>query len=387
MKWFIATTLAALLMSGFAQADPGKDKGKDKDKGPKVKQKYDTPKGWAKGAPAPGWGPYRGYGGYYGNGYGLNGYGFNGYGIGIGNGFYGIGVNTPYYSNNNWGYNNGGYSDDDDWGPGQATVSRFGAASNLPAGYELVMMDDQGLRQVLQSSVMDFDRWLNGIPGGTVWQRHFETRALLELGPLDENPEFTDAEEQTIARVLTTFDQAVENLDFHSITSSNSFRTSHAALRELAMPDDVRLVRQLSLSARELNRSLAHFNTGARWQSYLALPDRIVAAIDKPPRTGQPQQPLDTSDLAPILEKFEQVSRNPQYREISALPAFQMTHERLSILMNPRTEPQVAPTPNQPAPLPGQPAPLPQPQGQPTPLQGQPTPLPPRPEPAPKPET
>jgi hypothetical protein len=213
------------------------------------------------------------------------------------------------------------------------SVQRMSAA---PAAEELLQMDYLTLRRVARASSADFDRWLSGIPAGEVWRKHFESRTTQEhLAPDVDAPPTTE-ERQAILRIVGIFDRAVATADLNDITRTASARTLHAVLRELATPPDQRLVRQLSLNARTLNRSLSNLNTGVTWQRYLALPDGVIAAADRPP--GGAELRADRKELSKILERYDSISANPEYRVIASLPEFEATHQRLSEVVNPPRE-------------------------------------------------
>jgi hypothetical protein len=234
-------------------------------------------------------------------------------------------------------------------------------ARGLSPEQELAEADDGALRRVGYESLVAFDGWLAQIPAGEMWRRHFGTRAGLELLSPNRDAARFPEDQATFAGMLATFDEAVENADLAAITQTDEFRRSRAALRELAAPSDERLVRQLSFRARNLNRSLARLNTGPKWQRYLALPDDIVAAADRPSDITRPTRGVDRAALVPVLERFEVVSRNPEFRSVAALPAFAATHEKLTALLRPQPAAQLAPQPEpQPAPqLALEPAPRP----------------------------
>lgn len=208
-------------------------------------------------------------------------------------------------------------------------------------------MDYRQLRNVARDSSANFDRWLSGIPAGEVWRKHFESRSIQELLASDVDAPPAADEREAIVRILGIFDRAVAASELDDLTRMGSARTLHAALRELATPPDRRLVRQLSLSARIMNRSLDAIKTGVTWQRYLALPDGIIAAVDRPPGDAEPRPEFDSEELGQILERYDNVSTNEEYRAIASLPEFQATHERLIELVNPppKTPPPV-PTPS-----------------------------------------
>lgn len=232
------------------------------------------------------------------------------------------------------------------------------------AGQNLSEADARTLRRMAYESLATFDQWLAQIPAGEMWRRHFETRAGLERlspdreavpTPADQLPAASIAanpaadDQATFARMLGTFDEAVENTDLAAITQTDGFRRSRAALRELAAPAEERLVRQLSLTARTLNRSLAGLSTGPKWQRYLALPDDILAAADRPFDTTQPAHVVDRDALVPVLGRFDIVSRSPEFRTIAALPAFEATHQKLTALLHPQPPQEAARPPLLPA--------------------------------------
>jgi hypothetical protein len=208
----------------------------------------------------------------------------------------------------------------------------------------LSQVDYRTLRGVVRAAAAEFDRWLSGIPAGEVWRKHFDTRALQQLAASDVDAPPSADEREVIVRILGTFDDSVENPDLRQLTGRDSARALHIALRELTTPNDQRQIRQLSFSARSLNRSLAAFSTGVTWQRYLALPDGILAAADRPPGEAAPRQEFDAEELTQILERYDRVNGSQEYRAIAALPEFQATHQRLAAFVNPPAE--------QPPPLP-----------------------------------
>jgi hypothetical protein len=218
-------------------------------------------------------------------------------------------------------------------------------AGGVPAADELMHMDYGTLRNVAIAANADFDRWLASIPAGEVWRKHFETRAVDELLGVDENAPPSDEQRGEIVRVLKILDEAVADSDMNDLTRRDSARTLRASLRELVTPPNHRLVRQLSYNGRQLNRSLGTLSTGVTWQRYLALPDAIVAAMDRPPGDSKAGVDIDEGELRQILGRYDEISANPEYDMIASLPAFQATHERLTELVTP-------PPPNTPPPVP-----------------------------------
>lgn len=207
--------------------------------------------------------------------------------------------------------------------------------SAATVGDELLQMDYRRLRNVVLASSGDFEDWLSGIPAGEYWRKHFELRSLQEHLAPNVNASPTADERKTIIRILGILDQAVATPELDDITRIASARTLDTALRELVMPTDQRLLRQLSQSARMLNRSLGSLNTGVSWQKYLALPDEIIAAADKPPGDGEPRPEVDREKLGRILVRYDQVSQSQEYRRITSIPEFQATYQRLTAVVNP----------------------------------------------------
>jgi len=215
---------------------------------------------------------------------------------------------------------------------------RYVNGGAVPPADELVHMDYRTLRAMVRAAAADFDRWLVGIPAGGVWRKHFDTPALLELAASDVDAPPTAEERESIAHLLAIFDEAVATPDLDQLTRTDSARTLHVALRELHTPPDQRLLRQLSLSARALNRTLGTISTGATWQRYLALPDAILAAADRPLGEAASRQDFDAAKLDEVLKRYEHVTQIEAYSAIAALPEFQMTYERLKAFVNPPPE-------------------------------------------------
>lgn len=254
---------------------------------------------------------------------------------------YESGVIRPYrpryvVRDDSYGPSNGDYYSYSGWPDGVPRNVR--STSRMPVGEELMEMDFPLLWDVARGAAVDFDRWLRTIPAGEVWRKHFETPALLELLAAKQGDPPSAADRQNMMRILGIFDRGVATSDLNDLTSQPSARTLQAALRELATPAEQRLLRQLSLNARMLNRTLGTFSTGVTWQRYLALPDEVVAAADRPAGEDEPGANFDSQELDQIVVRYDLVSRNPEYAAIAALPEFQATHQRLTDLLNPPSE-------------------------------------------------
>jgi len=206
------------------------------------------------------------------------------------------------------------------------------------AGDQLLQMDYQQLRSAALATSTEFNQWLSSIPAGEVWIKHFDVHSLEESLASTATGEPTAAERDVVVRVLGIFDRAVASTDMDDLTRTDSARRLHALLRELATSPDQRLMRQLSVNARSLNRVLGAFNTGVTWQRYLALPDGIIAAADRPPGEAERRPEFDAAELARIVDRFDVVSRSSDYSTIAALPEFQATHQRLRELVYPPSQ-------------------------------------------------
>jgi hypothetical protein len=245
--------------------------------------------------------------------------------------------------NGRWRNNGGRYYDD--WGnqyqpmPGRSNSDgryyvdprgrNVRIDPGMPVGQQMLEFDHRALRNVGRTAAADFDGWLSQVPAGEVWRNHFELPALHETFASNRGTAPTVEERDSTRRIVGVFDEALRRTDLRSITSRNSFRTLHAVVQEFASPPEQRLLRQLSSSARVLHRSLGAFGTGATWQRYLAMPDRIVAAADRLPGQEIDREQFNQEELSKIVERYERVARSPEYRGIAALPEFQTTHERL----------------------------------------------------------
>jgi hypothetical protein len=91
-------------------------------------------------------------------------------------------------------------------------------------------------------------------------------------------------------------------------------------------PGDAETARaQLDASYRQLNSYTA--TQGPAWQSYLALP----------PDVSTPNQTPNPQSIQTALQKYETVSRDPQYAALSTRPDFQQTLASLHHMSEIRT--------------------------------------------------
>ncbi len=102
---------------------------------------------------------------------------------------------------------------------------------------------------------------------------------------------------------------------------------------------DAPMGQQLFAAGRELNRALAHFDTGNLWQNYLGL--SIGGPLSQVPvdhRPGIYLYPVASQlDLGTVLDRFTTISQDNRFRIIASLPAFQKSHELLSAYLAERS--------------------------------------------------
>jgi hypothetical protein len=219
----------------------------------------------------------------------------------------------------------------------------FGHQHFGPTPQELAEFDAWTLRRVTREAAGRLDAQLSRFPTGDVWRRHFQTRELAAL-PFEARSAAqgggaaVEDDRGRISAMLATYDAAASSVDLRDVAGLDSFRVLHAALRELALPPEPRLRRQLAASARYLDRALGGLRTGESWQRYLALPEGVFAAgksLDPAELAALP----DAESLAKVHQRFESVNSKDEYRGLTRMSDFQQTRRRLAQYVELRKSP------------------------------------------------
>ena len=196
-----------------------------------------------------------------------------------------------------------------------------------PTPEELAELDAWMLRRVVRDAAARLDFTLAQFPTGDVWRRHFQTRELAQANAIHAEGAPSPDERAKLLELVGIYDAGAESADLRAVARLTDYHVLHAALRELALPAETRLRRQLATSARFLDRAFGDIRTGDSWRKYLALPDAIFAgdqALD-----GEAAA-IDPPALVKLRERYDAVSANEAYRGIARLPDFQATRERLA---------------------------------------------------------
>ncbi|MBI3840163.1 MAG: hypothetical protein HY288_19750 [Planctomycetia bacterium] len=222
-------------------------------------------------------------------------------------------------------------------------------AYRLPASTDFLQMDWRMLSQTVLEWSARLDADLDYFPSGKTWRSQLKTAEIAALVPKDRDaPPAADVRQQ-LQEILEIHRAASNSPELSRIANLPSFQILQLALAEYVTPSEQRSRRQLFFAAGELNRSLERFTTGGGWQQYLALSPGLVLSDDKALET----EPVVSSDeFAQVLARFNSVSQNTDYRVISALPAFEATHERLAAYLGRSPTPSLNPPEELPAPRP-----------------------------------
>jgi hypothetical protein len=191
----------------------------------------------------------------------------------------------------------------------------------VPTPEELAELDWWMLRRVVHESAARLDATLSRFPTGDVWRRHFQTRELAGMQASQSEGAPTAEERAKLGELVAIYDAGAASADLRDVARLTDYHVLHGALRELSLPPEPRLRRQLATSARFFNRALDDIRTGESWQRYLALPESVFA--------GEVAEE-DKAALVKLRERFKAVNANETYRGIARLPDFQATRERLA---------------------------------------------------------
>jgi hypothetical protein len=195
---------------------------------------------------------------------------------------------------------------------------------------------------MLRSGATRLERQLDRFATGERWKEHLQTARLRQLAAEDVNhPPDVDTV-RALHDTLQLYEAAAERSQSRIITTLDGFAVVRAALKELVIPPLDRQRRQLADSAKDLHRELTRLNTGSEWIHYLRLPDDVFS--DEPGDLSAPTpviNPARQESLALLIEaqaRYDEVSHNPEFRQIRELPAFQTTRDRLATYVSLLTE-------------------------------------------------
>jgi hypothetical protein len=121
--------------------------------------------------------------------------------------------------------------------------------------------------------------------------------------------------------------------------------TTDDCLQTTNLPADRR---QIAEAAGDLRESLTRFNTGPQWQHYFGL-SRGEALSSRQLQASE--SAADTAGMAVVLNRFETIGADDQYKSINTLPAFRRTQELLAAYITQRqpiASPEELPLPPQP---------------------------------------
>ncbi len=209
------------------------------------------------------------------------------------------------------------------------------AHGRRPTLADPALADWAALWRMLDSGTIRLDEQLGSGARASGWKKYLETARLREtLAEQDNGPPDPQTAEQ-LRDILARYEQTSAMQQYRSVTSGSGFRMVHAALKELVSPPLQRDRRLLRESAEDLERELFRLNNGRSWVRHLQLPEETLGGQTGAPQHAPPPSGTDLgrgAELGPLIEalaRFDAISRDPRYRVIAGLPAFQTTHQRL----------------------------------------------------------
>ena len=139
-----------------------------------------------------------------------------------------------------------------------------------------------------------------------------------------EEPTSGDIARPILPRVIEelpapAFDNEAANANPNSSDAGNGRATVEPPTTRINQADSLRA---LAAAARRLDEQLEQLPTGEGWKRHLALPTDVFDADSAAAVTDEA--------LSVVYVRFEKVSRNPEYRVIAELPAFQETQYLLA---------------------------------------------------------
>lgn len=287
---------------------------------------------------------YRGrnYGDNYGRGYYGGGYGGSGLSLGGGSRDFRWGVGIPFgYNDYDWyapyynSYSRRYYNSEPGYYQGSDYYNQENASTTaqqqpvmehppIPTAGQVARLTDEQLRMMIAVSLDSYSKDLEGFNTGDGWKKHFQLAELKEHVTSSQTGVPDATTRALVANISQKFDAAAKDSTYEVITKPWAFQTLLVALKEYSLPTVERQGHMLIAKAQTLKRSLDNISTGAGWIAYLEMND-----LEK--LLGEPSG--DNVDLnkklEKILERFDDVKENPQYKAIAELQGFDVTQTAL----------------------------------------------------------
>ncbi len=272
--------------------------------------------------------------GYYGGWYGGSGLYFGGgshdfrWGIGIPFGYDDYDWYAPYYNRYYYNYGQAYYPGSDYYDTNNAPIAaqsqQVMEQPPVPTAGQVARLTDEQLRMMIAVALDSYSKDLDGFTTGEGWKKHFKLAELKtrlaapQTGPADAASRalFTDVSQK--------FQAAGKDPTYEVITKSWSFQTLQVALKEYSLTAELRQAHVLNAKAQTLKKSLDGISTGAGWKAYLEIDD-----LEKLLGQNSDNNPELNKKLEKILERFDDVIQNPQYKIIAELQGFDVTRSAL----------------------------------------------------------
>jgi hypothetical protein len=194
-------------------------------------------------------------------------------------------------------------------------------------GNQYGRMDWTWLAEAVRSNLRRLDSDLSRFPSGDFWKTSLKTAEIASLVQSTGNGPPNEVTRRRLAEIAAAYDSVGNAAEVNRIVNLASFQSLRASLLEYATPAELRLRKQLSLSAADLNRALARFKTGPGWQQYLTLvPGGVLSTTEL--ALSKPAPPL--ANLEDASNRFDSVAANEEFRVISEVREFGQTRQLLA---------------------------------------------------------
>lgn len=281
---------------------------------------------------------YRGRydGNNYGNMYGGSGLYLGGgsrdfrWGVGIPFGYDDYDWYAPYYNdyhrryyNNQPGYYSGTDYYGEDNSAANASLPPTMEHPPIPTAGQVARLTDEQLRMMIAVALDSYIKDLGGFNTGEGWKKHFKL-AELKTHVTSQTIAPDVATRTLLADISEKFETAGKDPAYEVITQPWGFQTLLVALKEYSLPIFQRQNHVLGAKTQTLKRSLDNISTGSGWKAFLE-----IEALEK--LLGEPlnNNPEFNKKLEKILERFDEVNQNPQYKAVAELRGFDVTRTAL----------------------------------------------------------
>jgi hypothetical protein len=175
--------------------------------------------------------------------------------------------------------------------------------------------------RILQG-VTELEARIADVAPGSDWPKRLSLNELrAAISATSEQPA-TDDERESTKKIVAAFQEVANNEADAVVNELPEFKETLEALQEYLKPLDDRTGQGLNSQFDQLDGQLLAYDNGKSWARYLALPKELL--------NGEPTAAAGETTQE-LLKRFERLSADSTYSEVTALTAFRPAYQALKL--------------------------------------------------------